>query len=211
MFSKVIVRCGRSVTNLGHRVFASSFDQDKQSKMDPWEDLAQSVRRRQSAQISQKVKKASFSENVSKEKELSGTEVELVLLGLRGDKTPATTNVACSSKPPLNTELVKKYFQTLSVNEVCDVMNSDLRSCTPETLAEVEAYLNAVDKLDPSSPEWDTMTSLLYHPDEDRGIRYNFLPRKSTNFEGYIKHSRTLQKLVMLGMCHIVVYTWFYA
>lgn len=211
MFSKVIVRCGRSVTNLGHRVFASSFDQDKQSKMDPWEDLAQSVRRRQSAQISQKVKKASFSENVSKEKELSGTEVELVLLGLRGDKTPPTTNVACSSNPPLNTKLVKKYFQTLSVNEVCDVMNSDLRSCTPETLAEVEAYLDAVDKLDPSSPEWDTMTSLFYHPDEDRGIRYNFLPRKSTNFEGYIKHSQTLQKLVMIGMGHIVVYTWFSA
>lgn len=200
MFSKLAFRGGRRlVLPCSQRLSAASISEDVHSKTDPWETLAK--RNKESSlqhKHSEKNNEINEETNVLEENKLS--ELRFAVTGdapIKG-KT-LSTELTGVSRPPLNTELIAKHFRTISVSQVCDIMNSDLQSCTPETLVEIEAYLDAVDKLDPHSTDWDSMTSFLPHPDEGRGIRYNFLKPKSSSFEDYIEHSETLQKLVMMG------------
>lgn len=197
MFSKLACRFGRRfVTPCSQRL---SISEDVHSKTDPWETLAKSYKKSSlQHRHSEKINESNKKINLLEENRLC--ELHVAMIGdahIKG-KT-LSTDVKGVSQPPLNTELIAKHFCTVSVSQVCDIMNSDLQSCTPEMLLEIEAYLDEVEKLDPHSTEWDMMTSFLPHPNENRGIRYNFLKPKSTSFEDYIEHSETLQKLVMIG------------
>lgn len=197
MFSKLACRFGRRfVTPCSQRL---SISEDVHSKTDPWETLAKSYKKSSlQHKHSEKINESDKKINLLEENRLC--ELHVAMIGdahIKG-KT-LSTDVKGVSQPPLNTELIAKHFCTVSVSQVCDIMNSDLQSCTPEMLSEIEAYLDEVEKLDPHSTEWDIMTSFLPHPNENRGIRYNFLKPKSTSFEDYIEHSETLQKLVMIG------------
>lgn len=201
MFSKLAFRCGRRVVSPCCQILSMArISEDVHPRKNPWKTLAKSYE--ESAhqhKHSEKIDKVNEKTNISEENKL--LELRAAKKGdapLKGK--PISTEDKGVSPPQLNTELIAKYFRTVSVSQVCDIMNSDLQSCTPETLSEIEAYLDAVDKLDPHSAEWDMMTSFLPHPDEDRGIRYNFLTPKSSSFEDYINYSETLQKLVMIGV-----------
>lgn len=201
MFSKLAFRGGRRlVLPCSQRLSAASISEDIHSKTDPWETLAKSNKESSlQHKHSEKINEINEETNVLEENKLS--ELRFAVTGDAPVKGKTlSTELTGVSRPPLNTELIAKHFRTISVSQVCDIMNSDLQSCTPETLAEIEDYLDAVDKLDPHSTDWDSMTSFLPHPDEDRGIRYNFLKPKSSSFEDYIEHSETLQKLVMMGV-----------
>lgn len=207
MFSKLAFRFGRRfVTPCSQRLSAASISEDVHSKTDPWETLAKSYKKSSlQHKHSEKINETNKKTNELEENKLS--ELHVAMTGdapIKGETL--STDIKGVSQPPLNTELIAKHFHTVSVSQVCDIMNSNLQSCTPEMLSEIEAYLDGVDKLDPHSTEWDMMTSFLPHPDEDRGIRYNFLKPKSSSFEDYIEHSETLQKLVMIGKQLLIFY-----
>lgn len=212
MLSKQAFHSGRRAIIHSQRLCAlihsesGNLPERHEDRGDPFEDLANCINTTEVnlERISKKGKGIDSYGNVSKE--ISDTRVTMTLSEHNKERNymdaeilKKSTDVEIGPGLSVNTQLFNRFFPRTSLSEVVKAVNSDLQSCTPETLAKIDAYLDEVEKLDPDSEEWDRMTSLIPHPDENRGIKYDFLPRISDSFESYIQHSETLQQLVMLG------------
>ncbi|XP_062580763.1 transcription termination factor 3, mitochondrial-like [Saccostrea cucullata] len=208
MFSKLVLRQRRGVnapcvrlTALIHSDSGNLFTKSGEQR-DPFEDLAKTIDTPNDSLKVKDSKKAGSVENILKEDKILNECVEIIHCDSKENENhqKVTTAVGSSLSSTINTRKFNNFFPNSSVTEVLKAVNSDLRSCNAQTFSEINTYLDKVDKLDPDSEEWDVMTSLIAHPDENREIKYDLLPRVSSSVGSYIEYSETLQKLVMLGV-----------